>query len=639
MKKAILIFLCLILSLAHFPLMLMAESVNDQPDKLPELDVVPNSGNSDFSLGCDGSEMLYGIPTAEYNGITYGFSDKKLYALSDNGAIPILNQDGDNINLVENMIYFTTYENEKAFIKSYNLSDGTLSTVMYAGESMIFYFYVVNSNTLMYLSNGIVYQAMLGSLSAQRISPMKNICSFLPTNIGILYGTGIGCDCTLYLDNTFLLDNVRSYGIEDDHLVVTAQDVLYQIPMEKLPSFCALTVTNSAVRKASLLPYLEQYNLHGTVNIAELLNIDNLDPHCDYCDGAESELDTPAEPCIVFTRSRESVPMKPADLSGGNYKTMIISQADKLLNYKWTPLSNIPKYNGQNSYFTAGTTYTGIPYSIGTHFENTGFTNRVITYVKPGSSGSSFTLSQFGAEVNNSNSLLYSAATECPDAGPLYGAYCSAFVSFAWGLTTRGTGLLPECATAIQINSLSSLNNLAVGDSLIRQKSGSVSGHAILIYDIQYNSSGTITNITVAEETPPETRTVTYSRSSFYSKYCSATGFCGYRPQYYIITFNANGGTTPISSMSAIADVKMSAGAALPTPVREGYTFTGWSKTIGGSSFTSSSYISGNTTLYANWIIETVAPNSLSCTNSSIVTDTERVLTILEKMKENYYEH
>ena len=83
----------------------------------------------------------------------------------------------------------------------------------------------------------------------------------------------------------------------------------------------------------------------------------------------------------------------------------------------------------------------------------------------------------------------------------------------------------------------------------------------------------------------------------------------------------------------------MSAGAALPTPVREGYTFTGWSKTIGGSSFTSSSYISGNTTLYANWIIETVAPNSLSCTNSSIVTDTERVLTILEKMKENYYEH
>ncbi len=69
----------------------------------------------------------------------------------------------------------------------------------------------------------------------------------------------------------------------------------------------------------------------------------------------------------------------------------------------------------------------------------------------------------------------------------------------------------------------------------------------------------------------------------------------------YVVTFNANGGSTPTSSKEVTYD---STYGTLPTPTKSGYTFNGWyTASSGGDKITSTTKvtITGNQTLYAQW--------------------------------------
>ncbi len=69
----------------------------------------------------------------------------------------------------------------------------------------------------------------------------------------------------------------------------------------------------------------------------------------------------------------------------------------------------------------------------------------------------------------------------------------------------------------------------------------------------------------------------------------------------YSVSLNANGGSSPITSMTVASNSKYN---GLPTPTREGYSFTGWYTTeSGGSKVTDGSNLasSSNHTLYAHW--------------------------------------
>lgn len=71
--------------------------------------------------------------------------------------------------------------------------------------------------------------------------------------------------------------------------------------------------------------------------------------------------------------------------------------------------------------------------------------------------------------------------------------------------------------------------------------------------------------------------------------------------QMATVTFDANGGQLPAG---APASVEVTAGgtvAALPEPVRAGYTFAGWTDASGGP-FTSETVVSGSMTVVAQWI-------------------------------------
>ena len=80
------------------------------------------------------------------------------------------------------------------------------------------------------------------------------------------------------------------------------------------------------------------------------------------------------------------------------------------------------------------------------------------------------------------------------------------------------------------------------------------------------------------------------------------TYYAKFVPNNYTVSFNANGGTVGTSSKSVTYDA---AYGKLPTPTRDGFTFTGWYTAASGGNQVMASTImttASNHTLYAHWI-------------------------------------
>lgn len=70
--------------------------------------------------------------------------------------------------------------------------------------------------------------------------------------------------------------------------------------------------------------------------------------------------------------------------------------------------------------------------------------------------------------------------------------------------------------------------------------------------------------------------------------------------QMATVTFDANGGQLPAGAPASVEVTAGSTVAALPEPVRAGYTFAGWTDASGGP-FTSETVVSGSMTVVAQW--------------------------------------
>lgn len=156
----------------------------------------------------------------------------------------------------------------------------------------------------------------------------------------------------------------------------------------------------------------------------------------------------------------------------------IVKRARQMTQIQWTPQADITGWGGGVTY-RAGVTYTGLPYGQPVYAD----------YV-PWETD----LEGFLDAVNNPNSLMYTSSSTYNKQAPYYSIDCSAFVSWAWGLSSRQTtASIKNFATKI---SDSSYEGMEVGDCLC--KSGS---HVVLITDITYDSSGNISAVEVSEAT------------------------------------------------------------------------------------------------------------------------------------------
>ena len=96
--------------------------------------------------------------------------------------------------------------------------------------------------------------------------------------------------------------------------------------------------------------------------------------------------------------------------------------------------------------------------------------------------------------------------------------------------------------------------------------------------------------------------------------------------QYYTITYNANGGTTPTSTQSILEGNKI---ATPPTPTRTDYTFQGWYRDSACTQLWDFGFdkVNSNITLYAKWAgwssWATSIPSGVTDTNYTIQSRTE----------------
>ena len=76
-------------------------------------------------------------------------------------------------------------------------------------------------------------------------------------------------------------------------------------------------------------------------------------------------------------------------------------------------------------------------------------------------------------------------------------------------------------------------------------------------------------------------------------------------PERYTITFDGNGGTGEATAVETDYSGKLS---YLPSATRDGYTFEGWfTAASGGTQITADTVFTEDTTVYAQWTVQTIA--------------------------------
>lgn len=613
MKKLIGLLLCLcFVSMAlSVPINSVAETIDSIPlaELMASVKVHTPPKYEKFELACSIDEMLYGIPTADINGRTYGFASGGLYSIDSserNDEELVVKCDGDNINHIGTTIFFTTFEDETARIKSFDTKTHTLTEISNTKLGKIKQLYIINNLHILFLSNGAVYRCSIDGKNIEQISTLKNIISFAPTDSGILYELRSDRNFAVYLDDMLIIDNETYYSIKMDHFIAMVDGTLYQIPMSELRS---IVYTHNKINKElDVLPYMSNFDLYGIYDVMDILGSEDNSHECAYCENGEEQ--------EVFSFDYKADIERTAGIEVASPNVagdMIVEQARIMKEYRWTPALDLRSYpnRGVITTFTGGEEVVGVPYSREKLFSDSYQSKcRTITYNGSSTVSNSLyiSLSCFGNEASNANSLIYEAKTACPDAGPLYGCDCSEYICYSWRIGRRGSGQFDGTSFCTRIaTSVSNLSNLKAGDALI-----DAGNHCVLIKSVSSNS------VVVWEQTPPKIKATTYradatgntSLSKFFELFGS---FYVYRLNTFELTFNSNGGSSVSPTSYTVASgFKLGTFVPLPTPTRTNYNFIGWyTSATGGTKITSNSSITSNTTVYAHWIMESVADGGL----------------------------
>ena len=196
--------------------------------------------------------------------------------------------------------------------------------------------------------------------------------------------------------------------------------------------------------------------------------------------------------------------LKHAELSEGVKN--VIKRARQIYEIKWTALSDIESYpgNGNNLFFREGVEYQGLPYGQPVHKGvYVGFGCSLNDYIEATQDLNSNMYASRGE-----NTWYYEEYGDPIKYGPYFATDCSGFVSYCWGLSGRNTtGVISEVTYKKGDKEYDDakfqyvgrdINELKVGYALNKAYS-----HIILVYDIVYDKSGEILQVSTLEQTPP----------------------------------------------------------------------------------------------------------------------------------------
>ena len=192
-------------------------------------------------------------------------------------------------------------------------------------------------------------------------------------------------------------------------------------------------------------------------------------------------------------------------------------RAEALVNYTWTPTSNINTWNGNTyngkTYFPSGSTVKGIPYTL--------FTTEVVSW-------SLCSLTQYQAVAfQNYSATAYCASVGATRTGPVYGSCCADLVSEVFGGNFMN-------GSSPRYHSVGAIWNTSYGTTIHSQKMSDIrAGDALSDYPNHYHivwvGEVTDSTITIYEQTPPVARKLTLNKAA----YTNSSGYFVYGGKTY----------------------------------------------------------------------------------------------------------
>ena len=140
--------------------------------------------------------------------------------------------------------------------------------------------------------------------------------------------------------------------------------------------------------------------------------------------------------------------------------------------------------------------------------------------------GYGVTLEDFLAAAADADSVYYSVQSEYKGWTSVYYATdCAAFVAMCWGTVRQDCSTLPYYSTYMGAPTVENIHSiLQLGDAL---DSTSV-GHVVLVTDMIYDETGTLTTIEITEQTPPQLKRTYFTPETLAEKYAAEFGIYRY---------------------------------------------------------------------------------------------------------------
>lgn len=439
----------------------------------------------EFDPGSADQSILNGGTIAEDGEATYYSDEDGIHVLAGESDQLISDDSAENINVYDNTLYYTVAEGESSQIKTLDLSTGEESEVI-GLSSGIDQMYLVNGDYICYSTDGSVYQLEMETGDSELMETSGEVFNFLPTEYGIVYAVGDLFDIDIYAGDTLVTENAESYYTDEGYILLETDGEQYQVNIQD--------AFNGGGN-------LETVSLYETIELSDIIHEHD---DCEECE-ANYEAFIDGDISLGAYQLQEAPSGNAKTLSAGQEN--VILRARQQAEIKWTPLASVKGWKGEYT-FEPGTTYYGIPYGQPV---NSG-------YYTPYNA----TFSTFSAAVKNASSEFYTSSSSYGSkTSTYYASDCSAFVSWAWGISNR--------QTTHTLNSRGSVITdwttyvMQVGDIL--NLSGS---HVVLISDILYDSKGAVSSIEIMEQTPPICKVTRYGvggnksladLTSYYSSY------------------------------------------------------------------------------------------------------------------------
>ena len=428
-------------------------------------------GNSDINI-LNGGVILENAADFYYS------ENGAVYRERDGSASVLYSGTAKNLNYSGGYIYFTSGESLMRVPEH-----GGAAEIVLRHGAYIKQLYIIDGTAARFLAGGYVYEWQPGAGKARRIAGDGDVFGLIPTACGDILLTGEIFNYTVVVSGESVLSGVTGCYTDSGYLAVNLHGQNYMVELESL--------FHGFDEARDLVPF----DIHGIVPAIQLFGASDEVHTCDVCEAnahlsvrlfseeeegeVETELEAEAEaeaPVETFT---------PPEISQGQRN--IVLRARQQSEIKWTPLEDRYQW-GYRGVFTAGETYTGLPYGQPV---NTGYVPWTISY------------QGYLNEVNNNTSAFYTKYSEYNRIAPTYSCDCSSYVSASWGLDKRLTTYsIPSVAQRV---SDQSLYGMQVGDCLNESVQ-----HVVLISDVRYNAEGEIVGIDIMEQTPVITRKTSY---------------------------------------------------------------------------------------------------------------------------------